>query len=64
MVFVSSDKNQTAFDEYFGEMKGFHALQYSNRDLKGELSDKFGVKGIPTLVFVDADGTLLNKDGS
>jgi nucleoredoxin len=45
------------------EMKGFHALPYSERELKTSLSQKFGVQGIPTLVIVDSNGQLLNKNG-
>lgn len=62
LVFVSSDKDQTAFDEYHGEMN-FHAVPFANREAKAALSNKFGVRGIPTLVFLDAQGEVINKDG-
>ena len=35
-----------------------HALTAYRQE---ELSDKFGVRGIPTLVFVDAEGKVLTK---
>ena len=42
----------------------FLALPFSARGAKAALSDRFGVQGIPTLVFVDAQtGELLTKDG-
>jgi len=63
LVFVSSDRDQSAFDEYWGSMKGFHALPFDARDEKGELSKQFSVKGIPTLVFVAPDGTVLTSKG-
>ncbi len=50
VVFVSSDRDEHAFDEYYAEMKGFHALPYGERALKDSLSSKFGVSGIPTFV--------------
>lgn len=62
LVFISSDRDQASFDEYHHEMN-FHALPYSERELKGSLSSKFGVRGIPTLVFVDAEGNVISKDG-
>ena len=31
--------------------------------MQATLSNKFGVRGIPTLVFVDAEGNTLTKDG-
>lgn len=63
LVFVSSDRNQKAFDEYHNEMS-FMAMPYSNRDGKEELSDLFEVQGIPSLVFVDvATGELITNEG-
>lgn len=34
-----------------------------DRDRKSELSSKFRVRGIPTLVIVDVDGTVLTTEG-
>lgn len=63
VIFVSSDQNQASFDEYFGEMPWL-ALPFSERELKGKLSQKYGVSGIPTLVLLDGQtGELLTKDG-
>jgi thiol-disulfide isomerase/thioredoxin len=61
IVFVSSDRDEKSFDEYHGEMPWL-ALPYSNRAKKTELSQLYGVQGIPTLVIVDADGTTITKD--
>ena len=81
MVFVSSDSDSHAFDEYFGEMSQFHAIEYSDKTARvcmpilpmvvvvrhctsqRDLANKFNVSGIPTLVFVDASGKTLSKDG-
>jgi nucleoredoxin len=62
VVFVSSDKEQSAFDEYHRSMT-FPALAYENRALKDQLSKKFGVQGIPTLVVLSPEGEVITKDG-
>ena len=62
IVFVSSDQNESAFKSYFCEMPWL-ALPFSERKIKAQLSEKFGVQGIPTLVLLNSDGTLLAKDG-
>jgi nucleoredoxin len=62
IVFISSDRNQEAFDGYYAEMP-WVALPYSLRDAKSELSDKFEVQGIPTLTLLDKNGEVLHKNG-
>ena len=58
LVFVSSDKDQRAFDEYFGEMP-WHALPFARRDDKEALSSALGVEGIPTLAVLDKDFNVI-----
>lgn len=66
-VFVSSDRDEDAFNEYFDTMS-FCALPYEHRDAKAVLSKTFGVQGIPTLVMLgpvsDESGNrpLINKN--
>jgi len=62
IVFVSSDRDEEAFNEYFAEQP-WRALPFAQRELKAKLSKKFKVSGIPTLVVVDAKGELITKDG-
>jgi nucleoredoxin len=62
VVFVSSDKDKSSFDSYFGEQPWL-ALDYSNRKEKEQLSNLFGVRGIPSLVIIDKDGSTITKDG-
>jgi nucleoredoxin len=62
VVFVSSDRDQKSFDEYYGEMPWL-ALAYSKRDLKERLSKQFKVRGIPTLVVLDSSGKLITANG-
>jgi nucleoredoxin len=53
IVFVSSDQDDSAFQEYYGEMP-WTALPFDNRDAKQSLAEKFGVRGIPMFVVLDA----------
>jgi len=59
VIFVSSDRDQAGFDDYWGSMT-FDALPYSNRDAHKKLNEKFGVKGIPTLTLLDGEGNLVD----
>jgi thiol-disulfide isomerase/thioredoxin len=52
IVFVSSDSDEAAFNGYVKEHPWIR-LPYSARQKKQELSEKYGVRGIPTLVFID-----------
>jgi len=63
IVFVSSDSDEESFEAYYGEMP-WMALPFADRDKKQQLSSKFGVQGIPTLIFLDAvTGEIKNRDG-
>jgi len=62
VVFVSSDRDETTFKEYFGTMPWL-ALDYSDRNRKEELNQLFDVSGIPSLVIVGSDGQLITKEG-
>lgn len=62
LVFASSDKDEKQFSEYYGTMPWL-ALPFSDRERKNKLSKQFNVQGIPTLVVVDSDGSLITADG-
>lgn len=62
IVFVSSDRDEDAFKGYAAEQP-WKSLPFADRDRKAALSKKFEVEGIPTLILLDADGNLINKDG-
>eukprot|EP00580_Thalassiosira_gravida_P016583 CAMPEP_0201663636 /NCGR_PEP_ID=MMETSP0494-20130426/5360_1 /ASSEMBLY_ACC=CAM_ASM_000839 /TAXON_ID=420259 /ORGANISM="Thalassiosira gravida, Strain GMp14c1" /LENGTH=1060 /DNA_ID=CAMNT_0048142267 /DNA_START=184 /DNA_END=3366 /DNA_ORIENTATION=+ len=53
LVFVSSDQDEGQFQQYYGKMP-FAALPFSNRSLAQQAKSIFGVRGIPSLVVVDA----------
>jgi len=62
IIFVSSDRDQAAFDEYHGEMP-WPALPFENRKAKDDLSKAFGVSGIPSFVVINPDGSVITTDG-
>merc|ERR1719195_1012183 len=62
VVFVSSDRDEAAFREYFGKQPWI-ALDFADRKRKEQLSNKFGVSGIPSFVIIDKDGSVITKDG-
>lgn len=62
VVFVSSDRDETAFKEYFAEQPWL-SLPFELRDKKNELSKLYKVSGIPSLVIVDNAGEIITIDG-
>eukprot|EP00441_Pelagodinium_beii_P000429 CAMPEP_0197703390 /NCGR_PEP_ID=MMETSP1338-20131121/125414_1 /TAXON_ID=43686 ORGANISM="Pelagodinium beii, Strain RCC1491" /NCGR_SAMPLE_ID=MMETSP1338 /ASSEMBLY_ACC=CAM_ASM_000754 /LENGTH=299 /DNA_ID=CAMNT_0043287285 /DNA_START=83 /DNA_END=982 /DNA_ORIENTATION=+ len=62
IVFVSSDRDEAAFSDYYSEMPWL-AVPFEDRDRKASLSAKYGVRGIPSLIVVDADGNLVTTKG-
>jgi nucleoredoxin len=52
ILFVSSDRSEDQFKEYYGEMP-WACLPFGDRDTKKKLSSHFGVQGIPSLVLLD-----------
>jgi len=63
IVFVSSDRDEEAFNSYYGEMP-WTALPYAERETKAALSKKYKVQGIPSLVIVDEDGKTITTEGT
>merc|ERR1711870_145365 len=57
IIFVSSDKDEKSFNDYFNDMPWL-ALPYAKRAEKELLSDSFGVQGIPSFVVLNPDGWL------
>ena len=62
IIFVSSDRDEAAFNEYFAQHPWL-ALPCKERAKKQELCAKFGVTGIPMLLLLDAEGNLYNRNG-
>ena len=53
IVFVSSDRDEASFLQYFGSMP-FLAMPFANRALAQQVKSMFGVRGIPSLVVLDS----------
>ena len=62
VVFASGDSDEAAFKDYFKDMPWL-AIPYTNRGVKDALLKKYAVTGIPLLAIVEADGTLITKEG-
>lgn len=63
VVFVSSDRDESSFNDYFKEMPWL-ALPFADRERKNLLSRQFKVQGIPTVVIINAeDGKVISTDG-
>jgi len=62
IIFVSSDKGEAEWKDYYKEHPWL-ALPYEDRDRKAQLSKKYKVQGIPSLVILDSDAEIITKDG-
>eukprot|EP00931_Biecheleriopsis_adriatica_P105532 TRINITY_DN80095_c0_g1_i1.p1 TRINITY_DN80095_c0_g1~~TRINITY_DN80095_c0_g1_i1.p1 ORF type:complete len:407 (+),score=76.55 TRINITY_DN80095_c0_g1_i1:39-1259(+) len=62
VVFVSSDKDEASFAKYLAKMPWL-AVPFSEDELRKKLNETFKVQGIPTLVLLKADGSLLTCSG-
>eukprot|EP01043_Picozoa_sp_COSAG02_P034912 COSAG02_NODE_2468_length_8763_cov_3.000923_1_plen_1006_part_00 len=64
VVFVSADKDQGGFDQYFGSMPDhWLAVHFSAGQVRRELQQLYGVSGIPALIIIGEDGEILNRNG-
>merc|ERR1711907_657386 len=61
VIFVSSDQDQSSFDEYYSEMS-FFAVPYAAREVKDKLGAEYGIRGIPTLVLLSGYGTKVEDN--
>jgi len=63
LIFVSSDRSKSDMISYMKESHGdWYGVEHGS-DLVQKLKQKFGVSGIPYLVVLKADGTIITKDG-
>merc|ERR1712023_52327 len=62
IIFISSDRDEASFKEYFAEMPWL-CLPFENRDAKALLSKACNCEGIPHLAVFNADGSLVTEDG-
>jgi len=57
VIFVSKDKNQAQFDEYFATHPWF-TVPYENEALRKQFAKCLPHKGIPTLAMLNSDGSV------
>merc|ERR1712055_817552 len=63
VVFISADQTEEAMVSYMKESHGDWLAVPFNSELAETLNTKYQVEGIPTLVVVTKDGTVLSEDG-
>merc|ERR1711972_286542 len=63
IVFVSSDRSADDMTSYMKESHGDWLAVPHNSAVANDLKQKYGISGIPSLVVVKKDGTLVTKDG-
>ena len=56
------DRSEESFEAYLSTMP-WTAVPYSRTTQRQELAVQFDVHGIPTLVLIDTDGSLITDDG-
>jgi len=62
IIFISSDRDEKSFDEYYKDMPWL-TLDFNERKKKEELGKKFNVTGIPTFILLDGDsGNIICRD--
>ncbi|XP_009626672.1 putative nucleoredoxin 1 [Nicotiana tabacum] len=62
IVFISSDKDNESFNEYFGKMPWL-AVPFSDADARKNLKQLFKVRAIPHFVILDGTGKVLSNEG-
>lgn len=61
IIFVSSDKNEKAMQDYMKKYKmPWLAVPFKD-PLRAKLKKDFGVSGIPTLIVLDSNGRIVSK---
>ena len=63
LVYVSNDENASTFEDYYVYSMPFAAVPYSNTPLRMSLKERYRIADIPSLVFMDRLGNILQVDG-
>jgi nucleoredoxin len=61
IIFISSDKSENEFKEYYNSMPWL-AVPYEKRHIKTKLCNLFGIKTIPRLIILDNDNEVIDLD--
>lgn len=62
IVFVSSDEDQSSFEQYHGTMP-WVAIPFSDLQSRKHLNLRYEIEAIPSLVILSPSGQLLQTDG-
>ncbi|XP_019347473.1 nucleoredoxin isoform X1 [Alligator mississippiensis] len=62
IVFVSADRSEDSFKQYFSEMPWL-AVPYSDEARRSRLNRLYGIQGIPTLIVLDPKGDVITRQG-
>lgn len=62
VVFVSSDEDQSSFDRFYGSMPWL-AIPFHDLQSKRNLTERFKIEGIPSLIIIDPFGESINSEG-
>ncbi|XP_056675569.1 nucleoredoxin [Monodelphis domestica] len=62
IIFVSADRSEDSFKQYFSEMPWL-AVPYTDEARRSRLNRLYGIQGIPTLIVLDPKGELITRQG-
>ncbi|XP_063002868.1 nucleoredoxin [Elgaria multicarinata webbii] len=62
IVFVSADRSEDSFKQYFSEMPWL-AVPYADEARRSRLNRLYGIQGIPTLIVLDTKGDVITRQG-
>ncbi|XP_054857923.1 nucleoredoxin [Eublepharis macularius] len=62
IVFVSADRSEDSFKQYFSEMPWL-AVPYADEARRSRLNRLYGIQGIPTLIILDPKGEVITRQG-
>ncbi|KRX04330.1 Thioredoxin-like fold [Pseudocohnilembus persalinus] len=63
IVFVSNDKSENEFVQYFYRNQNWLAVPYMDRQRLNTLGQVCRVSGLPSLIILDDKGKIVTKDG-
>eukprot|EP00062_Callorhinchus_milii_P015298 gi/632965405/ref/XP_007898874.1/ PREDICTED: nucleoredoxin [Callorhinchus milii] len=62
IVFVSADRSEDSFKQYFSEMP-WVAVPYTDEARRSRVNRLYGIQGIPTLIILDQEGKIITRQG-
>ncbi|XP_043942229.1 nucleoredoxin-like [Protopterus annectens] len=62
IIFVSSDRSDGSFTQYFSEMPWL-AVPYADEKRRSSLNRLYSIQGIPTLILLDAERNVITPHG-